>query len=507
MLAALLVMSSCYNNSHIRTQRVLEPGDKVYSGFASANITGAETNYESFDIRHGGIPGMRAGISYLGHHKGLEQGFNLAYGGGSGEYNALVVGYDLRKVITSPNSTPYRYGVHVEVNNLKNASYDGITGGNVFQVQPYIISTTSVLQDWYGGLHGIMSFGDIESTEEHWSYTTYNSSEFDFTYKVSGLGLGFTIGNEMRLGQFLVQSQVDLSYLSQQHSVNTDDYEAITAAFGEEYLELQPLNSSGPYATLGIALSLAPKSQQNRSRRSITYIDQPWESSVPALKFDPYTGEIITQDDAQETLRFDPLTGLPINEKPLIFDPLTGLPVEQDKPKTPQSLLTPNERSLLLMKGLKIISLNNVITSAVLQDVKDSGLIVYRDIPGRGGIETIQYEDIRNIRFEGGRKGAQQGFKSAATACGTCIGLPLAASLVIGEGGPFALGLIGAPIVGLGTFVMTSMDTDDYELSFRALPAGRTDIEYKKQVFSHLIKIYVESGFPDYDLTNVTIRP
>lgn len=500
-------MSSCYNNSHIRTQRVLKPGDKVYSGFASTNIIGTETNYDSYDIRHGGVPGMRAGISYLGYHKDLEQGFNLAYGGGSGDYNSLVVGYDLRKVIYSSKSNPYRYGVHLEVNNLKGSSYDGITGGNVFQVQPYIISTTSVIQDWYGGLHGIMSFGDIESTEDHWSYTTHNSSELDFKYQVNGLGLGVTVGNEMRLGQFNVQTQVDLSYLSQQHSVHTDDYDAITAAFDEEYLELKPMNSSGLFATVGIALNLVPESQQDRSRTSITYVDQPWESSKPTQKFDPYTGEKIDQQESKETLRFDPLTGLPIPDDPPLFDPLTGLPVEQDKPTNPRSLLTVNERSLLLMKGMRIISLNNIITSALLQDVKDSGLIIYRNSPLGTGIETIKYEDIRNIRFEGGRKGSQQGFKSAATACGACIGLPLAASLISGDGGLFAVGLLGAPVVGLGAFIMTSLDTDDYELSFTALPAGVTDVAYKKQVFSRLVKMYVETGFPDYDLTKVNTRP
>jgi len=506
LITISFVLSSCYNNSHIRTQRILEPGDKILSAYGSANIMGAETGYSSDDIQQGGIAGLRAGVSYLGYRKGYEQGLSIGYGGSeSGDYNSYIFGYDIRKVISATKSAPYRYGLHAEFNNLLRNGGRRIQGGSVVQLRPYIMSTTSPLNNWYGGVHGLMSFGTIQSSESYWNHSYTNQTKIDYTYDVSSLGLGITVGNEIRLGGMMVQTQVDVSYISQQHEVDPDDYLTLSL-LNSEYLELEPLDNSGAFASIGLAISQVPKSQKIRARIPVQYMNlHETNSGEPTnLKFDPFTGEALPQESSQEQLKFDPNTGLPIQAKPTTFDPFTGLPVDS---QIPTSLLSPQERSRLLIKGLKIVSLNGAVTTALVQDVKNTGLVIYRESLGKPILETIEYKNIHEINFEGGRKGFKKSLNSAMVGCGICVALPLAGTILTGEGGVLFLGILGAPVVGLSTLLVTSLITDKYEVNFLQTNSQRVDIEYKKQILSQLVTIYVQSGFPDYEMTRLPIKP
>jgi len=505
----VLLLGGCYNNSHIRTQRILEPGDKNFSGYASANLVGADTDYESYDIRHGGISGLRAGFSYLGYYKGYEQGASIGYGGGSGDYNSLLFGYDIRKVILSDDKKPYRYGLQAELNNLMPKEGEIIQKGSVIQLRPSISSTTSNLNDWYGGIHGLMSFGNIQSVERlnNWSSSsaTYTETEIEYGYKVSSLGLGVTVGTELRFGAFLVQSQIDVSYLNQQHEVNSDDYSYLQS-HSDTHLELEPMDNSGVFISVGMAVGQAPESQKIRHLNPLIPLmtQQKSPASEPKLKFDPFTGELIREPAPLKDLTFDPYTGEVITGKSGIFDPFTGLLVVEKKP---YSTLTANEQSALVMKGLRIVSINAKPTSLFLQDVKSNGITVYGESQGKTSFETISYKDVRTVRFEGGRRGLSKGLKSAMTGCGLCIVLLLGASILTGEGEIFAMGLLAAPVVGLGTLIMTSTEVDTYELRFIQTPNQQTDNHYKQQVFTQLVKIYIESGFPGYQLTQMPANP
>ncbi|MCF7921701.1 MAG: hypothetical protein K9M55_03280 [Candidatus Marinimicrobia bacterium] len=504
LILSVLLLGGCYNNSHIRTQRILEPGDKIISGYASANLVGADTDYRSHDIRHGGISGLRAGFSYLGYRKGYEQGASIGYGGGSGDYNSLLFGYDVRKVILSDDNKPYRYGLHTELNNVMPRDGEKIQKGSVIQLRPYISSTTSNLNDWYGGIHGLMSFGDIQSQDiiSNWSGSHYTETEIDYTYKVSSLGLGVTVGSELRFGDFLVQSQIDVSYVNQQHEVNPDDYSYLISQSDEHY-ELELMDNSGLFISVGMAVGQAPESQ--KIHRVTPHLPRMIQNNStppqPTLKFDPFTGEIIPEPAPMADLTFDPYTGELINEKPSVFDPFTGLPALSEEP---YSTLTANEQSALVMLGLRIISINAKPTSLSLQDVKNNGIVVYGESRGVTTFETLSYEDIQSVRFEGGRRGFSKGLKSAMSGCGLCIVLPLGASILTGEAGLFAMGLVTAPVVGLGTLIMTSMEADQYELHFIQTPNQQANNHYKQQVFTQLVKLYIESGFPSYQLTQLT---
>ncbi|MBC8377141.1 MAG: hypothetical protein H8E26_13945 [FCB group bacterium] len=486
---------------------MLQPGDKIISGYGSINLLGSDSQYESYDIRHGGVSGMRAGFSYLGYRKGFEQGASISYGGGSGSYNSLSIGYDIRKVMNTQQSRPYRYGLQTEFNHILPEIDQRIQGGTVIQLRPYLMSATSELIDLYGGVHGIMSFGDMQSRETiyDWSSSSFAGENYDYSYNVAALGLGVSIGSELRFGEFLLQSQIDASYLSQQHDVNEDDY-LYLATLGNGNLELEPMRSSGLYVSLGMAIGRAPKSSQSRIKIPVGYMDTSPSMVTPesGLKFDPYTGMAIPQKSSPTTLKFDPYTGESLHSKPAAFDPYTGLPLENS---TPHSLLSPQERSILLMKGLKIVSLNRTASNALIQDVKSNGIVIYRESHGQSILETIGYENIRNIQFEGGKRGFKKGMNSAMISCGLCIALPLSASLLTGEGELFFMGLLTAPAVGLGTLVVSSLQADRYNIHFNPTPSQPTDVEYKKRVFKELIKLYVESGFPTYQLTPNQAQP
>lgn len=500
LLAFAIIMSSCYNNSHIRTQRVLEPGDKIIATNASLNFVAPDDyNNDSYRIEHGGVAGLRAGISYLTYRNGYEQGASLEYGGGSGDYTALALGYDIRKVIPRVNASPYRYGLHAEFNHLKSSDdYHRIKGGSVVQLRPYIMSTTSPRKEWYGGIHGLLSFGSIQATRWTWSSSHYDEIETEFSYGVSSLGIGLSLGNEFGLGGMLVQTQLDVSYISQQHEVDVDDYDEIVS-LDNYYGGLEPLKSTGPYASLGIAFSQAPKSEKKRARVPMQLNELPQHSPPP--QFDPFTGEMITQTPTPKKLEFDPFTGEVLKSESTTFDPFTGLPVGADEPR---SLLSPQERSLLIVKGLKIHSMNGAISTAVVQDVKTSGLVVYRESRGKPVVETIAYKHIRSIKFEGGRKGIKKGVNSAIVGCTACIALPLGATILTGEPDLFFLGVVGAPVVGLGTLFATALGSAKYEIEFDRT-TNRS--EYKRQLLTHLVKTYVESGFPDYAMTDIQIKP
>ena len=515
LAVSILLLTGCYNNSHVRTQRILEPGDQVVSGYMSANLLGPGADNNSYDIRHTGIAPVRLGLSYLGHHKGYEQGLNLGYGGGSGDYTDLIVGYDIRTVKTQKNDQPNRYGLYLELNNIQDSDGGRIKDGSVFQIRPYWMTTTSQYRNWYWGLHALGSAGEIAASQYVGFYSSgtsqYNQYELDFNYTVSSLGAGITMGNETQFGNYSILTQLDLSFLNTQHKI-MDEAVVQLALDADEYWQMNPLDQTGLYISLGMAVSQAAKPKPIYPMANIynttTVVDPIPEQS---FKYDPLTGEKIVTEPEPAELQFDPFTGekiaTPVTKT---FDPFTGMPINDPTQTTkvsPYSLLTPSERSSLLIKGLNITSLNGVPTKATIQDVMDTGLMVYKENYGVLAQEIIPFEKIRKVQLEGGRKGFAKGASAALTSCGVCLGIPLLASVLTSEGELFALGIIAAPPVALGTLLYASMDRESYDLNFPFnTPNSMTDIEYRKKIFIQLVQAYIASGFPKYNL-HQTILP
>ena len=67
----LLVLVGCHNNAHLRTQKVLKPGEKVYSGSGVLAMGGVD---EEYNINNTGVMGLRGEVSILKGGNNLEAG-------------------------------------------------------------------------------------------------------------------------------------------------------------------------------------------------------------------------------------------------------------------------------------------------------------------------------------------------------------------------------------------------------------------------------------------------
>ena len=70
----LLVLVGCHNNAHLRTQKVLKPGEKAYSGSGVLAVGGVDdiTSYDAVD--NTGVMGLRGEVSMLKGGNNLEAG-------------------------------------------------------------------------------------------------------------------------------------------------------------------------------------------------------------------------------------------------------------------------------------------------------------------------------------------------------------------------------------------------------------------------------------------------
>lgn len=487
---ACLILGGCYNNSHIRTQRVLEAEDKVVSIYGAMNLIGPETDWQSHDIAANGLPGLNFGLSYLQHRKGAEQGLNIAYGFGIGDYTeftALGLGYDFRKV-NIESSTPYRYGLHGQYNQIIEEYH--YKTSSVVQLRPYLMTITSEKDGIYGGVHGLLSFGEIIRLQNYWDG---DEDQAQFNYQASSLGAGLTLGYELRVGQLLAQAQADFSLIQQNHEVLPGYVNLVD----REYSQVEPLDQSGLFISFGIAVSNAPKSVK-KSRRNSSWMALPVEpppiEAVP--QFDPLTGELVVQEKPASIPRFDPLTGATISSEPVIFDPLTGEIIEST---TPQSFLTASERLALITKPLMISSVNEIKRMATITDVQSNGLHISYNSGGRAVGEVIDYANIKTIKLSGGRKGMLKGLGAAGKTCATCVIIPVGGAFLLGDFDLLFMGLTIAPAASLGALVVTSMTEDTYHIHFGRAPHWRTDTIYKKRIITELTKTYLASGFPRSD--------
>ncbi len=458
----------------------------------------------SYRLRHSGISGMRAGLSYLGVHGGFEQGPDIGIGGVEGLHD-LIFGYDIRKVQSNTAGKPYRYGLHLELNTIMGEEGTRLQGGTVYQIRPYLMSVTSERNNWYGGIHGIMSFGSLQGSEEDYYYNNssgqYYERLIEYEYNVSAMGAGVTLGNESRMGNFLIQTQLDIGLLSQSHklldeAINTGD------------LELDPMENSGLVATLGLAFNRsAPPERSQRtylpaSKRPITSPNQ----AKPSGTYDPFTGQLVTPKKPTPKVQFDPHTGeaVPLVNAPE-FDPFTGLPVvvpTTDEPQSPYSLLTHQERSLLIQKNLRLINLNGVSVRATVMDVMDEGILIFRETYGKAGQEILYYNRINSLRFQGARGGFAGGLGGALTGCGVGVGIPLFIALLNSEPDYLVLGFLMAPPAVLGGFLFGAISKETYDLRFTKGPNPLTNGEHQKEILTQMVLMYLDLGFPKYDLVN-----
>lgn len=524
IVLSLFMMVGCYNNSHVRPQRVIEPGEQIIS--LSSNMTlGGPSENDSYRIDEHGVAGQRLGLSYLKNINGNEHGVYL--GLGSLDFSSsYILGYDLRKIIEK-DGRRLRYSLYSEYNQIKNSDYvdwgDNYSG-NAFQFRPAITSITSETNQYYGGIHGILGFGTITNTsqDEYYDYETgrWYDTEIEARYNTSTMGIGITAGHEQRKWGMIIQTQFDLSLLNHKTSfidggVHYDSYEGF-----------DPIDEAAIHIGIGTSIFIAPNKKAGSTRKQSKISPQynavikpepemvydPFtgkmvgkEDEKPLLQFDPETGEII--EAKKPALKFDPLTGKEIEEEQVIkFDPMTGLPIEKEEPsRSPEnSLLRPQERAALTTKGLRILVLNGKTMNASVLDLNDRGIVIKYKGVGEQPKQTLYYHRINTIQFGTPTKGGGEAGGIALAGCAAGIGVPLLAALLTDEFELLGISILTAPLGGVGGLIYGLTHRERYDLNFLPyihLKLTAKDLnKRKKQVILNMTKQYLDSGFPSFNL-------
>gem|GEM_PF-2563428 len=510
-----LILSSCYHNGHVRSQRILEPGDRIISPEISVNaLSSGRNGWQSQGIDDACMAGVRAGISYLGLHGRFEQGGYIGYGF-SDESGIMILGYDLRKVKYLTSGTPIRYGLYLEGNFISkgNASY-GIYQSKVFQIRPSITTVSSPQKPFYSGVHALLNIGNASNNfEEDFIYdpvsSTYIYNFNSIDYQILSPGLGLSTGYEGKFLDFLTQIQADISWVNQRHEVLNRSSNPI--------LYQEDMKKDGLVVTIGLSIHKAPASE--RKRRAKPLISRALRSPVvqetpprkALAKFDPDTGLPIQEAQTGSSQKFDPNTGLKIPETTPIFDPKTGLPViknaKQHEAKVPLSLLTAEEQMNLALSTLKVSKYNGVMADANVIDITVKGLVVQQVNSQK--VDTLHYPVISTIEFSGKKQGFPGCVRGGLTACGVCYGLPLAATFVFSDLQIFDIVGGMVPLAVLGGMVLGGNKPYQTEVDFRQIPISQTGNDYKQELLLGLIQRTLSDGLQDEKIAPVlpALRP
>jgi hypothetical protein len=329
----LLVLVGCHNNAHLRTQKVLKPGEKAYSASGVLAMGGIDESYDG--LQNTGVMGFRGEVSMLKGGNNLEAG--PYFGVGIGDYGpGLILGYDYRKYTGQSSGLAKKLGAQIEINFGE--------AGQTLHLRPSITSTTGRGRPLYGGVHGLLAVGNLmewadfewqtvdssEVYEDNWGNISYDRDwhhiEQEVDYRFNSLGAGLTAGAEfLAFDNNSIQLQVDVSLVKNSFSTSAelpnidmenviwnswDNYDDGEERWGSHDDELIPM------VTGSIGMSFFKPDPTNKE--SFEPLPSPsYNTGQTQPIFDPETGEKISG-----SMRFDPETGEAIIETQ--FNPETG---------------------------------------------------------------------------------------------------------------------------------------------------------------------------------------
>jgi hypothetical protein len=329
----LLVLVGCHNNAHLRTQKVLKPGEKAYSASGVLAMGGIDESYDG--LQNTGVMGFRGEVSMLKGGNNLEAG--PYFGVGIGDYGpGLILGYDYRKYTGQSSGLAKKLGAQIEINFGE--------AGQTLHLRPSITSTTGRGRPLYGGVHGLLAVGNLmewadfewqtvdssEVYEDNWGNISYDRDwhhiEQEVDYRFNSLGAGLTAGAEfLAFDNNSIQLQVDVSLVKNSFSTSAelpnidmenviwnswDNYDDGEERWGSHDDELIPM------VTGSIGMSFFKPDPTNKE--SFEPLPSPsYNTGQTQPVFDPETGEKISG-----SMRFDPETGEAIIETQ--FNPETG---------------------------------------------------------------------------------------------------------------------------------------------------------------------------------------
>ena len=326
----LLLLVGCHNNAHLRTQKVLKPGEKAYSGSGVVAMGGDD---EGSNANNTGVMGLRGEVSMLKGSKDSESG--PYFGVGIGEDGpGLILGYEYRKYTGQGGGQAKKLGAQFEVNIGE--------AGQTFHLRPSLTSTTKRGRPLYVGLHGILAVGNLmgykyfswRTSEETYEYDLWHNDEYEFDYRFNSLGAGLTAGTEfLTYDNNSIQLQVDVSLVTNSFNIEEApvpdiDMENVTfASWLDEEEWGGQRNDVMPMVTGSLGMSFFKPEPTNK--KSFEPLPTPsYGATQTQPVFDPETGEKISGG-----MRFDPETGEAIVE--MQFDPETGdqIAIAEEKQK------------------------------------------------------------------------------------------------------------------------------------------------------------------------------
>ncbi|MFB0515759.1 MAG: hypothetical protein ACETWG_04035 [Candidatus Neomarinimicrobiota bacterium] len=120
-ILALAGLWGCYNNAHLRTQRLLEPNERVVSGSGVLSISPEEMDG---DPGFTGVAGLRGEVALLiGREKGeagLYAGIGLNANDPLPDY---ILGGELKRYHLSSFGSPWKFGLQGEINLTPRSYY------------------------------------------------------------------------------------------------------------------------------------------------------------------------------------------------------------------------------------------------------------------------------------------------------------------------------------------------------------------------------------------------
>ena len=177
ILLSGIFLAGCYNNAHLRTQRILEEGEKATSVSADINIPILSQN----QLGSSSIAGWRVELSSLKGQKNGEFGPYAGFGLGFEPDPAMTgfFGLEYKKYIAVGSSEhPWKLGFQGEINNFVREENEPA----VLQLRPSLTTTTSDYRNKYWGVHGLFS--------------DYLASLGSSGYRGNIIGAGLTYGFE-----------------------------------------------------------------------------------------------------------------------------------------------------------------------------------------------------------------------------------------------------------------------------------------------------------------------
>ena len=353
------LITGCYNNAHLRTQKQLTPEEKVFSGSGIVAIGGVSGGGYPHHLSNTGVSGFRAEFSKLNGGPKLEAG--PYFGAGLMEDGPGVFGgYDYRKYSDKNKRIPTKTGAQIELN----VGQPGLT----FHLRPSITTTTTKKRLVYGGLHGILAAGNLTSDLNFYWTTRANpdnlssygnpldhdqnmndkDQSIDVKYRFNSFGAGLTLGIERQLYNSSFQIQVDASIVNSFYIPKNEIAPPAIDTLNVLSYSWSDYNPASNFER-NVVLPMVTGSLGLNFFKPGPKIVTPFEPMPTPQKrttpfYDPETGGEIKP----EKLRFDPETGEKRPSKKLRFNPETGEEIKESvsSPSNKEGLQLAPEKKL-----------------------------------------------------------------------------------------------------------------------------------------------------------------